>query len=61
MKLYKVTAQSIRIPVLFIKAKSIEDCLFKARKKYENDGGVYSDELIERIISIEKLSDELIE
>ena len=61
MKLYKIITPSLKLPVIYIKAKSIEDCLFKARKKYEQDGGLFGDKLFEKIKSIEKISEEIIE
>lgn len=61
MKLYKVITPSLKLNVIYVKAKSIEDCLFKAKKKYEKDGGVFGDELIDLVVSIEKISDEIIE
>lgn len=63
MNVYKVkTSGGLRdVGTLFIKAKDVTDCLFKARKKYESDGGSFGDELIGNIYLIEIVADGLIE
>ncbi len=48
-KLYKVETNSLKFPVTYILAESIEDCLFKARKYFESTDSVRSHDLYKDI------------
>jgi len=59
--LYKLEINSLKIPVLYIKAENIEDMLYKCRKYLESTDSVFSDELHKSIKKIELISNFIIE
>jgi hypothetical protein len=61
MILFKVETSSIKFPVIYVKAESIEDCLYKSRKYFENSGSTFADELHKWITKIEVISKSIIE
>lgn len=59
--LFKIENRSIKVPVIYVKAESLEDALYKARKYYESTDSVFADELHKSIYKIEIISKVLVE
>lgn len=59
--LYKIETTSLMFPVIYVKAKTLDDCLYKARKHFESSDSVISNDLFGMIKSIHLISKELVE
>lgn len=59
--LVKIENRSIKVPVIYVKAESLEDALYKARKYYESTDSIYSDELHKSIYKVEIIANLLVE
>lgn len=59
--LYRIETSSIKFSVVYVKAKDMNDAMFKARKYFELSETVLSDDLFSMIRKIELISNILVE
>jgi hypothetical protein len=59
--LYKIETSSCIAPLVYIKAESIEDALFKARKYYEGIDSLFAKDIYKKIRKVELVSYLIIE
>lgn len=59
--LYKVETTSSRFHLIYVKAESIEDVLYKARKHFEAQDTIFARELHKMIVKIELVAKSIVE